>query len=361
MMVKRYILICLACLMYSCEKCEINDEPKPGTIFYTNKILRSITWEVYGKETGLHDDFITCLAIDKQNNKWIGTYSNGIAKFGGENWEIFTTSNSGLPNDSIEEITFDRNGILWIATKKSGVVKFNEDGWVIYKDADFLGSNNKINSIAVDMDNVKWIAYGHFEEGGLVKFNDTNWTLFTPKNSVLPSSIIDQIHVDKDNRIWLGTHGGLVSIQNGQWTVFNKDNTNMPYNWIWDISSDNYGNIWIGSHALIFDNPPYLHGTLLRYDGNYWYEHKPHESGKSSNRVHSITTDNFGNIWVATGVDQIYGYQILMFNGQDWFVLSDLDPTFPNSYIKDMVVDKDNFLWVASGDIGLIKIEMVFE
>ena len=139
-------------LLFSCEKDE--SEPKP---FYTNKILKGITWEVYGKETGLHDDFITCITIDKQN------------KFDGLGWEIFNTSNSGLPNDSIEEITFDRNGILWIATKKSGLVKFNGSEWVIYKDADFPGLNNKIRSIAVDMDNVKWIAYGHFEEGGLTR------------------------------------------------------------------------------------------------------------------------------------------------------------------------------------------------
>lgn len=345
-------------LLFSCEKDE--SEPKP---FYTNKILKGITCEVYGKETGLHDDFITCITIDKQNNKWIGTYSNGIAKFDGLGWEIFNTSNSGLANDSIEEITFDRNGILWIATKKSGLVKFNGSEWVIYKDADFPGLNNKIRSIAVGMDNVKWIAYGHFEEGGLVKFDDTNWTLFTPENSVLPSSIIDQIHVDKDNRIWACTHGGLVSIQNGQWTVFNKDNTIMPYNWIWDISSDSHGNIWVGSNALLSSKDDA--GTLLRFDGKYWYENKPSESGKSSNSVNSIVTDNWGNIWVATGVgstyEQSFGDQISMFNGQKWFVLSDLDPTFPNTFVLDMIVDQENVLWIGGISVGLIKIEMEYE
>lgn len=357
MMNKRFILIFLICLLFSCQKEE--EEIKP---FYTNKILKGITWEVYGKETGLHSDFIVCLASDEFRNIWIGTYSNGIAKFDGLVWEIFNTSNSGLPNDSIEEITFDRNEILWIATKYSGLAKFNGSEWVIYKDADFPGLNNKIRSIAVDMDNVKWIAYGHFEEGGLVKFDDTNWTLFTPENSVLPSCMIDQIHVDKDNRIWAGTHGGLVSIQNGQWTVFNKDNTIMPYNWIWDISSDSQGNIWFGSNAMLYSE--YFAGTLLRFDGKYWYENKPSESGKTTNRVHSIVTDNWGNIWVATGdltLEQSFGYQISMFNGQEWFVLSDLDPTFPNTFVLDMVVDQDNILWIGGISVGLIKIEMEFE
>jgi len=329
MKITRLILVLMVFCLLSCEKDDSGPNP-----FYTNKILKGFTWEVFGKETGLLDDFITCITIDELNNKWIGTYSNGIAKFDGIEWEIFNTSNSGLPNDSIEEITFDSNGILWIGTKRSGVVKFNEDEWIVYKDDDLPGISNLVRSLSVDMDNNKWIAYGHNDEGGLIKFDDTNWTLFTIENSLLPSKIIDQIHIDIDNRIWVGTHSGLVCIQNGKWTVFNKDNTIMPYNWIWDISSDSYGNIWFGSNAILYRE--YFAGTLLRFDGKYWYENKPSESGKTTNRANSIVTDNWSNIWVATvdlTLEQSFGYQISMFND----------------------------LWIGGISVGLIKIEMEFE
>jgi len=353
MITEKFILVCLVCLMVSCEK----DEPKP---FCTNKILKGITWEIFGKETGLHDDFIKCLACDDVGNIWVGTNSNGISRFNETGWKKFCTSNSGLPNDSILDIKFDRMGVMWIGTK-NGLAKFDGDLWVVFKDEDLPGRSNLVRRISIDINNVKWIAYGHFDEGGLIKLNQSKWTLFTPENSSLPGRIIDEIYVDNNNRIWLGTHQGLVRISNGNWTIFSKDNSNMPYNQIWDISGDYQGNIWVGSNAFFWLEENYLHGTLLRYDGINWHEHKPSETGKSSNRVNAITTDNFGNIWVATASEQNFNYNILMFNGQEWFVLSDLDQFFPNPFTIDMVVDNNNILWVGAAGLGLIKIDMIFE
>jgi len=346
-------------LLFSCEKDE--SEPKP---FYTNKILKGITWEVYGKETGLHSDFITCLASDEFGNKWVGTFSSGIAKYDGASWTSFRTTNSGLPNDSIYVITLDKDNAVWIGTK-NGLANFNGDEWKVYKDDDLPGISNLVRSLSVDMDNNKWIGYGHHDEGGLIKFDDNTWTLFTPENSLLPDRMINKICVDENNTIWLGTDNGLVRINNGSWRIFNIENiiTILPYQYhqIWDVCTDYNDNIWIGLNAMYLYTPTIYYGSLLRYDGKFWYEHKPIESGKTSNRVLAITNDNFRNIWVATGPEDIYNYEISMFNGEEWFVLSDIDPAFPHPFVLDMILDKDNILWVGGIGVGLIKIEMEFE
>lgn len=355
MMNRRFILIFLICLLFSCQKEE--EEIKP---FYTNKILKGITWEVYGKETGLHSDFIVCLTSDEFGNIWVGTFSSGIAKYDGASWTAFHTSNSGLPNDSIYDITCDKYNDVWIGTK-NGLANYNGDEWTVYKDDDLPGISNLIRSLSVDMDNNKWIAYGHHDEGGLIKFDDNTWTLFTPENSLLQSRTIHKILVDEGNRIWLGTGNGLVRINRGFWKVFNKDNSILPYHQIWNVCTDYNGSIWIGLNAMYFMNSTYYHGSLLRYDGKFWHEYKPIKSGKTSNRVLGITTDNFRNIWVATGEENIYNYEISMFNGQEWFVLSDIDPTFPHPFVLDIILDKNNILWVGGIGVGLIKIEMEFE
>jgi len=352
---KKFILLCLICFLFSCQK--EGDEIKS---FNTNKILKGITWEVYGEETGLPSDFIVCLASDEFGNIWVGTFSSGITKYDGVSWTTFRTSNSGLPNDSIYDIALDKDNAVWIGTK-NGLANYNGDEWKVYKDDDFPGISNLVRSLSVDMDNNKWIGYGHHDEGGLIKFDDNTWTLFTPENSLLPSRTINKICVDENNTIWLGTDNGLVKINSGSWRIFNTDNTILPYYQIWDVCTDYNGNIWIGSNAMYLYDPAYYHGSLLRCDGKSWHEYKPNESGKTSNRVNAIITDNYRNIWVATGEEDIYTYEISLFNGEEWIVLSDIDPTFPHTFVLDMILDKYNILWVGGIGVGLIKIEMEFE
>ena len=60
------------------------------------------------------------MAIDDFDTKWICTDS-GLVKFDGNNWKVFTESNSGLPYDRITTIAIDKSGNKWIGT-------FNDSG-----------------------------------------------------------------------------------------------------------------------------------------------------------------------------------------------------------------------------------------
>jgi len=75
----------------------------------------------------LPDDDVRSIAIDSQGNKWIGTIE-GLAKFDGLNWTVYTTYNSGLPDNWIQEIAFDNQDNKWICTKGGGLAIFNENG-----------------------------------------------------------------------------------------------------------------------------------------------------------------------------------------------------------------------------------------
>ena len=326
--------------------------------------ISQISWTTYDKDnSGLQDNFILNVEIDKNDNIWIGTFSEGIAKFDGINWIVYNTHNSGLSNDSICDMCFDNQNNLWIGTS-NGLTKFDGTNWTVYNMENSNLPVRFVFSVAVDKDNILWIGCGNSEKGGLMKFDGTNWELFTPENSILPSRIISKIFVDRSNNKWLATwpyqdKGGVVKIEGHKWTVFNKYNSIIPYNMADDITQDKNGNIWVAITALLYDKYGVFEGSLLRYDGKNWKEFKPHDYvPKLTNRISCVKVDMNNNIWIATEPEsnEPQKYEIAMFNGKEWYVVSEIDSTFPHDYIDDMEFDKNNNLWIGLIDFGLSKL-----
>lgn len=81
------------------------------------------TWTNYNTgNSSLPFNYINCVAIDQNNNKWIGTTQGGLAKFDGtSSWTIFNTSNSLIPGMDIRGITIDINNNLWVTTNDGGL------------------------------------------------------------------------------------------------------------------------------------------------------------------------------------------------------------------------------------------------
>ena len=72
------------------------------------------------------NDNIRSIAVDKNNNLWVGTGTiiddynttgNGLSKFNGSSWTSYTESNSGLSYyQDINCIAIDNNNNVWIGT-----------------------------------------------------------------------------------------------------------------------------------------------------------------------------------------------------------------------------------------------------
>jgi len=62
----------------------------------------------YTTLSGLADNYVKCIAIDPEGNKWFGTV-NGVSKFDGKQWTSYTTNN-GLLSNNIYSITIDKYG-----------------------------------------------------------------------------------------------------------------------------------------------------------------------------------------------------------------------------------------------------------
>lgn len=332
--------------------------------------ISRISWTTYDQNnSGLQDNFILSVEIDQSDNVWIGTFSEGIAKFDKSNWYVYNTQNSGLSSDSIWDMTFDHQNNLWVGTVH-GLSKFDGTNWAVYNKENSPLPVNFITSVAVDKNNILWIGCGNANAGGLMKYDGQNWELFTPENSDLPCGIITSIFIDKDNNKWIATgqyqsKGGVVKISGDKWTVYNMTNTIMPYNHADYITQDMSGNIWVAQTALLYNEYDFFDGTLLKYDGKTWMEIKPHNyNPKLTNRIRCLKADKDNNIWIATMPESgppIEKFEIAMFNGKKWSIMADIDSTFPNSFVQDMELDKNNTLWIGQADFGLTKMNFEME
>ncbi len=209
-------------------------------------------WTVYNtSNSGLPDNLVTSIAIDGNENKWIGT-NKGLAKFDENNsketsWTIYNSSNSGLPFNTINSIAIDGSGNKWIGTNGGGLAKFDSTNWNVYNASNSGLPDDGITAITIDGSGSKWIG----TDEGLVKFDETNWTIYNSSNSELPDDDVTSIAVDESSNIWVGTKGGLVKFDGTNWNTFNSSNSNLPYNSVVSIFIDGDGSKWIGTEGSL--------------------------------------------------------------------------------------------------------------
>jgi len=99
--------------------------PKSGDGLYKYDGNNFTHFHIYNSE--LPSNSIIDIAIDEYNNKWIGTYSGGLAKLNNnEEWKIFNTDNTPMPFNSIEHIIVDNENNIWLAIQYYGLAKLME-------------------------------------------------------------------------------------------------------------------------------------------------------------------------------------------------------------------------------------------
>lgn len=180
--------------------------------------------------------------------------------------------------------------------------------------------------------------------------------------------------IEDEDCLYLGTDGGLI-----------REHKITPINNTWDFEAytvDSAGNLWIA---------PETGQGIFKWDSSAWTHFDMSNSPISSNYINSLYADPAGGIWAGTighlsyydnavwtvydcedmglwhpkqivrnSSDQLYvidnssifGFDIS--EGAGEIFLSTDEGTLPSSIIRDIVVDSDNYLWVATVS-GLVR------
>ncbi|MEM9687381.1 MAG: two-component regulator propeller domain-containing protein, partial [Bacteroidota bacterium] len=177
----------------------------------------------------LNDDFgFKEIVIDRNNYKFFTSSDHGVTGFyennGGSPIIDNITEENNLPSNYISALAVDKDNELWIGTLNGLRVLYNTDNFfnenpiaesIIILDNGVpseLLFEQFITDIFVDGANNKWIATA--DSGAFYLSSDGSETIyhFTEKNSPLPSNNINEIVVDGETgRVYFATSNGLVS------------------------------------------------------------------------------------------------------------------------------------------------------
>lgn len=248
------------------------------------------SWTTFTSTDGLIENYSLCIAVDKSNNVWVGS-NNGVSKYNGTTWSTFTTT-QGLIDNSVNYIYGAPDGSVWFATA-IGVSKYNQGVFTNYSTTDGL-SSNVIKFITSENNGNVWFCT---EMGGVSKFNGTTFTNYMTSNV---DSLLDDntfaIAFDNNNNRYIGTFYGITKLNNSDsWSANYRMQDGLYNDFVRDIKADHDGNLWIGFFAdYNFD------GGISFYNGNEWFSFSTPQ-GLVNTQVTSIAIDKFNKPWVATG------------------------------------------------------------
>ena len=266
----------------------------------------------FGSEN--EEDIIFCMAVDANNDLWLGTFNKGLKKFTTSNQKFqsfrYNPSQPGsIKSDKIRSILVDSDNNIWLGSENKGISILNTSGQLIKKIENFPG----------------------------LQYN--------------AQSTINCIYEDKSHTIWIGLRRELVYyIKKGFSTPQALESSSVNNNHeklasITCIREDQFGNTWFASanNGLFNTN---THKNVFR---NYLYD--PNQIENLSTRVVSaFFEDRNGLAWIGTN-----GGGILQFDPAKNTVIRPAKPALPSGIIYDIKGDKEGNLWIANWGGGIIR------
>lgn len=341
--------------------------------------------------SGLPSNYITCIAIDNQGVKWIGTLRD-LVRFDGNTWTVFHINPERILLNNIQSIAIDSQGVKWISVG-NGLLSFNGTSFTEHSSTVVDIEHSDIRSIAIDYQDAIWMG-GHMvgfeplDDLGLVKYDGNNWSWYNHANNQLQSDGISMIKFDNAGGLWV-CHpvqidasgsligGGLSNFNGTAWEIFTSINSDFPDDGASAIAFDQQNNKWItssvgisrfnGSNWLTFEYPDnisdYFDGGCLSidsqgikwlgngyynwfdnaglvvFDGTTWQTINPSNSGLSSNAISCMSIDHQNNVWLG------YAHFMNSFDGLNWSQWETPDDDF-----SSIAIDNQGMTWACSGN-----------
>lgn len=298
----------------------------------------------------------------------LNPYKN-LTQYTLRNWD----TEKGMPSDASVNLIQSEKGYIWVATYK-GIARFDGANFTVYdlnKSAELSNASVQIQSIVQGANEVIWFATLQ----GLVAYKNNSF--YREENlKVLEHEIIESLHFQKEtNTLWIGTNSKGVFSFDGQNVTSYPEFQNITKAVVNIIQSDFVGNVWIGTEA----------GDIIKFNSKKF--------DKISNNIRLGSVGGFyfskSTTWIGTG-EGIYNYKngslvkfdelnlkkvtdlvedsnrILWIGSQSGLYRYNLNTKqldsydesngFPSNLIRNLMVDKEGSLWIATYRKGLVQL-----
>jgi signal transduction histidine kinase/ligand-binding sensor domain-containing protein len=278
---------------------------------------------------------VNSLALGTDGSLWVGIQEGpglGLEKFDGRDSRPFMTGNFDGTKIGVQALLIDRDQNLWVATNSDGVYRIHGETVDHFGRADGLSSDTVLQ-LYEDREGILWVATSN----GFDSFTDRNVNTFSQSEG-LPTDDVGSVMATRDGTVWLAGIGSLDYIRNGE--IFSvRSGAGLPGEQATSLLEDRAGRIWVGVDDGLFlykdrhfqrlpepDHRPLgmVVGITEDVDGNIWAEcasnprklvrirdFQVQEEFLSSQvpAGHSLTADPKGGIWISTGAGDLVRVQ----------------------------------------------------
>ncbi len=384
---------------------------KSGLYLYDIKNAVTLKQFKHSKEgvSGLNDDHVSALLLDRKGRLWIGLYTGGLNRLDGiesntfRSYQYNSEDVRSLASNTIRGLHEDKNGTIWIATKSGldQLIPREQDlenpSFIHHKESrldERSISANSLYSIYEDSKGDFWL--GTYTDGvnylynGAEKFK--NYNTYDLNFNTINHNVINGFLVNGDET-WIATKNGGLNLyhrKTDKFTYFkydkNKPNSLLSNN-VKSLFIDGNRNLWIGTGTGLSlfdrDKKEFIHiikdvdvisieeglpgelwvGTnthLIRLNSSDLSFHNNNKINADykvliSGTINKVFKDTRGRIWVATK-SGLHRYQ----RAEDRFVVY-INDYFDNrsishSNVTTICEDPNGNLWIGTYD-GLNRYE----
>ena len=362
-------------------------------VLWTSTKTNAQNEKFFDYQNNLSSSLVNKIFIDNYGFLWAAA-EDGLNRLDGNNFIIFSEKNSGLKANMITNIKQISTGNILIATN-NGLFVYNYNNGKI-NELEIINEQQIIHPFVTDFaetaDSILISTSGY----GLLK-TDKNLSQISfceQLNSQLSNKFIHTIFIDNKQNLWLGSFNNGMCMYNPENKRINNFN-NLPLagNDITSFCQDNLQNIYIGSskkglfkittdgkiekikftdgtenfsvNALYFDSK---HQLWVGTDGLGLKKLDPQTQTLESyapasptfdfskSKIHSITEDSNGSIWLAVFQKGVYllGQESQMFENYGYRAFS--PQSIGSNSVGALAINK-NETWVGTDGDGIYIIE----
>lgn len=386
-----------------------------SVLLLTSMLCNAQTARLYTSESGLTNSQINDIYQDSKGFIWIAT-ENGLSRFDGMNFSTFRfdrNRENSISSNLVLTTFEDSKGTMWIGTS-AGLQVFNNDlnsfTDIDLGDAEVPASDQHISDIAeIDFDGDRTILISSSGHGIYAIDPDTHEILPDIRNEInasILSPFVSHLFQDSDKNIWIGYENGGLSFFNtetdrlveGIWDL--PDEENMEDVMVNVFKEDDNNKIIIGTFnhgILIYDKETgrirkaasetardcrvmsMVENNIITSQGRRTFLVGSENEGlkifdsdteslkqiqspqipyfTSTWKIHSLTEDNQGNVWIGayqTGIlvlpKSMYGFDYMHFSQHS-------EPNDNSSCVTSIAGDPfRGCLWVGTDGGGLFRV-----
>lgn len=199
-------------------------------------------FEHFSQSDGLIDDKAYVIKEDSRNRLWIGTRS-GISIF--EEGEFRTIPDDVFPFNSVRDIYEDEEtGEFWIATYTSGVIRFDGENYEQYNTNNGLLSNTVMKIRKDKLGRMIFATYG-----GVAILDNGMFQHITIADG-LPNNGVIHVYIDNEGLLWFSTFSGIASYDGNSIKSISTDaqSNTISYYILQDVDN----RYWVGTNRGIY-------------------------------------------------------------------------------------------------------------